>query len=103
MNTKFLYIFFLLSAQSLLAQVTFKATVSKTQLGLNERLRIEYSIDKQGGDDFTPPNFNEEESGVPKFYTKKNYSGRVKLRVNGETFWVEIPSFEKREAAYLPL
>jgi hypothetical protein len=44
--------------QNVLAQVTFKTTVSKTQLGLNERLRIEFSIDKQGGDDFTPPNFN---------------------------------------------
>ena len=47
----------LISAQGILAQVTFKAAVSKTELGLNERLRIEFSIDKQGGDDFTPPDF----------------------------------------------
>lgn len=40
-----------------LAQVTFKASVSKSELGLNERLRIEFSIDRQGGDDFTPPDF----------------------------------------------
>jgi len=44
--------------QNVLAQVTFKTVVSKTDLGLNERLRIEFSIDKQGADDFTPPNFN---------------------------------------------
>ncbi len=48
----------LLFTQVVLAQVTFKTTVSKTELGLNERLRIEFSIDKQGGDDFTPPDFN---------------------------------------------
>ena len=49
-----LFVFALQTAQS---QVTFKTTVSKEQLGLNERLRIEFSIDKQGGDDFTPPDF----------------------------------------------
>jgi hypothetical protein len=27
-------------------------------LGVNQRLRVEFSIDKQGGDNFTPPNFN---------------------------------------------
>ncbi|MCF6224016.1 MAG: BatD family protein [Flavobacteriaceae bacterium] len=48
----------LFSAHSIIAQVTFKTTVSKTTLGLNERLRIEFSIDRQGADDFTPPNFN---------------------------------------------
>jgi len=47
----------LISIQSVAAQVTFKTAVSKTELGLNERLRIEFSIDKQGGDDFTPPDF----------------------------------------------
>lgn len=51
-------ILFLFTVQNVLAQVTFKTTVSKTQLGLNERLRIEFSINKQGADDFTPPNFN---------------------------------------------
>lgn len=45
-------------AQGVIAQVTFKTAVSKSELGLNERLRIEFSIDKQGADDFTPPNFN---------------------------------------------
>ncbi|VAV82702.1 Aerotolerance protein BatD, partial [hydrothermal vent metagenome] len=59
MRVKSLYILILLlSANSLLAQVTFKTAVSKTTLGLNERLRIEFSIDRQGADDFTPPNFN---------------------------------------------
>jgi uncharacterized cupredoxin-like copper-binding protein len=48
----------LIAGQQLLAQdVSFKASVSKNRLGLNERLRITYSLDKQGGDDFTPSNF----------------------------------------------
>src|SRR5210317_1475374 len=43
--------------QTAVSQVTFKTAVSKSELGLNERLRIEFSIDKQGADDFTPPDF----------------------------------------------
>ncbi len=59
MKRKYFYIFILLfTVQNVLAQVSFKTAVSKNQLGLNERLRIEFSMDKQGGDDFTPPNFN---------------------------------------------
>lgn len=46
----------ILSVQNLISQ-NFKATVSKSKLGINERLRITYSIDKQGTDDFTPPKF----------------------------------------------
>jgi len=58
MKRKYLSILvLLLSVQSVVAQVTFKTAVSKTELGLNERLRIEFSIDRQGGDDFTPPDF----------------------------------------------
>ena len=58
MKSIYLSISIILFTQAVLAQVTFKTTVSKTELGLNERLRIEFSINKQGGDDFTPPNFN---------------------------------------------
>lgn len=59
MNSRYLYILLIFFvSQMAFAQVTFKTSVSKTQLGLNERLRIEFSINKQGADDFTPPNFN---------------------------------------------
>ena len=59
MKRKYFYIFILLlTVQNTLAQVTFKTAVSKNHLGLNERFRIEFSMDKQGGDDFTPPSFN---------------------------------------------
>ncbi len=47
-------------SQSMLAQETsFKAEVSKDRLGLNERLRITFTINKQGGDNFTPPDFQD--------------------------------------------
>jgi len=41
---------------SLLAQVKFEANVSKNTLGLNERVRIEFSMNEDG-DNFVPPNF----------------------------------------------
>ena len=51
------YIFLLLiSVQGLLAQVQFEAKVSKQTLGLNERLRVDFSMNDDG-DNFTPPSF----------------------------------------------
>ncbi len=46
----------LLSFQSLLAQVQFEAKVSKTTLGLNERLRIDFVMNMDG-DNFNQPSF----------------------------------------------
>ncbi|PID69334.1 MAG: BatD protein [Flavobacteriales bacterium] len=44
--------------QIMLAQdLSFKTSVSKDRLGVNERLRITFTINKQGGDNFTPPDF----------------------------------------------
>jgi len=40
------------------AQVRFETKVSKHKLGVNQRFRIEFSINKQGADDFTPPSFS---------------------------------------------
>lgn len=37
------------------AQLT--ARVSKNKLGVNQRLRVEFAINKHGADDFSPPNF----------------------------------------------
>jgi hypothetical protein len=45
------------ASQMLFAQVEFKTSVSKTNLGLNQRFRIEFSVDKQGADNFKPPSF----------------------------------------------
>lgn len=40
-------------------QAELSVTISKNKLGLNERLRVEFSINKQGGDNFTPPKFKD--------------------------------------------
>ena len=40
-------------------QAELSVSISKNTLGLNERLRIEFSINKQGGDNFKPPKFKE--------------------------------------------
>ncbi len=49
----FSFITFLVNAQD----ATLTAKVSKNKLGVNQRLRIEFAINKQGGDNFKPPNF----------------------------------------------
>ena len=59
MKNKSIYILLFLSfiTQSIFAQAVFKTSVSKNKLGVNERFRIVFSVDKQGADNFTPPNF----------------------------------------------
>lgn len=43
---------------SLLAQeAKLTVSVSKNKLGINQRLRVEFAINKQGADNFRPPNF----------------------------------------------
>lgn len=39
------------------AQIKFEAKVSKTKLGINERLRVNFEMNKDG-DNFNPPDFN---------------------------------------------
>lgn len=53
---KFIFLL-LISFQGLVAQVQFEAKVSKTTLGINERLRIDFSMNADG-DNFTPPDFD---------------------------------------------
>ncbi|KGO91787.1 BatD family protein [Flavobacterium subsaxonicum] len=53
---KYILLILLLSLQGLYAQVEFKATPSKTKLGINEKLRVEFSMN-QDGDNFSPPAF----------------------------------------------
>jgi len=53
---RIIVILVLFITNSLLAQVKFEANVSKNTLGLNERVRIEFSMNEDG-DNFVPPNF----------------------------------------------
>jgi hypothetical protein len=57
-KNKATYIFLFLSfiAQFIFAQAEFKTSVSKNKLGVNESVRVVFSINKQGADNFSPPN-----------------------------------------------
>ena len=48
----------LLSLTVVAQETTLTAKVSKNKLGINQRLKIEFSINKQGGDNFSPPQFS---------------------------------------------
>lgn len=52
----FLATFLLLLVSKLGAQVTFQTKVSKNRLGINERLKVSFEMNKNG-DNFTPPKF----------------------------------------------
>jgi hypothetical protein len=74
---KILILFLAISSFVLSAQVNFEATVSKSKLALNERLRIDFVMN-QNGDNFSPPEFdNFQIIGGPNQSIKTSY-------VNGE-------------------
>ena len=77
MVKKILILFLTISSFVLSAQVNFEATVSKSKLALNERLRIDFVMN-QNGDNFSPPEFeNFQIIGGPNQSIKTSY-------VNGE-------------------
>jgi hypothetical protein len=49
---------FLISTSFVAAQVKFEAKVSKTKLGINERLRVDFEMNTDG-DNFNPPSFSD--------------------------------------------
>ena len=59
-------------------------TVSKNKLGLNQRLRVEFSIDKQGGDNFTPPPFQNFRvvGGPSKLVSQSNFNGKSSYKLS---------------------
>lgn len=48
---------FLISSLAIAQEAELSATVSKNKLGVNQRLRVQYTFNKQGGDNFQAPNF----------------------------------------------
>ena len=79
---------FILALNSLFlsAQVKFDASVSKTKLGLNERLRVDFVMN-QNGDNFSPPDFeNFQIIGGPNQSIKTSY-------VNGERSFSKTYSY----------
>ena len=76
----------ILNSSLIIAQVNFEATLSKKKLGLNERLRIDFVMNKNG-DNFTPPNFeNFQIIGGPNQSIKTSY-------LNGEQSFSKTFSF----------
>ncbi len=55
---KSMLLFLLLTTQTLFAQVEFITKVNKNQLGINECFRVEFSMNKEGGN-FIPPSFED--------------------------------------------
>ncbi len=55
-RNKFIHIIIFLISFSAFSQVNFSTKLSKNQLGLNERVKVEFSVDKDG-DNFIPPTF----------------------------------------------
>lgn len=109
MKFKLFYFLIFLSSYAV-AQVSFEAKPSKTQLGINERLRIDFTMNEDG-DNFTPPSFenfkvvggpsqsinNSWINGVRSF--SKSYSyflsptkrgeftiGQSRIEINGKTY-----------------
>jgi hypothetical protein len=57
MRSKWIFIvFFTLWVSPLFSQIKFEARVSKTKLGVNERLRVDFEMNEDG-DNFQPPSF----------------------------------------------
>ena len=57
MKNKFQIILVLLFCTLSWSQVKFEAEVSKNKLGVNENLRVDFKMNKDG-DNFSPPSFN---------------------------------------------
>ncbi len=53
-----IFVIYLLLSQITFAQLEFTATTSNTKIGLNQRLRIEFTMDKQGADNFKLPDMS---------------------------------------------
>jgi hypothetical protein len=61
MKIKFYITLFIsfLSLTLVAQEAELKVKISKNKLGLNQRLKIDFSINKQGADNFTPPKFRD--------------------------------------------
>jgi len=56
MKKAYIIVLLLFASQLTFAQITFETKVSKNKLGVNERLRVDFEMNKDG-DNFNPPDF----------------------------------------------
>jgi len=54
----YIVVFLLFISQFTFAQIDFTTSVSKNKLGINQRFKIEFSVNKQGADNFQAPSFS---------------------------------------------
>ena len=126
MRSKILFIVCIFFSCLLSAQVNFRATLSKNSLGINERVRIDFIMDKDG-DNFIPPefenfrvvgpsqsiqNFNVNgKRSYTKTYTyflspieKGNFKiGQASVEVDGEIYKTLILNVEVTSAVEIPV
>ena len=74
---KHILFFIILSTSMASAQVSFEAKVSKSKLGINERLRIDFVMNKDG-DNFNPPSFESFSVIGPNQSISNSYSNGVR-------------------------
>jgi len=123
---RFLLFLFVVFAVAANAQVTFETNVSKNKLGINERLRVEFKLNKEG-DNFTPPSFegfrvvggpnqfvsNKFVNGKRTFSRSFSYVlsplekgnltiGQAQIEVDGETYKTTPVNIEVTEAVEQP-
>ncbi|MDV7186420.1 BatD family protein [Lutibacter sp. TH_r2] len=53
----YILVFLMFASQFAIAQIEFKTEVSKNKLGVNQRFRVEFKVNKQGADNFKAPAF----------------------------------------------
>ena len=123
----FIYVlFFMLTCSFVNAQVKFETKVSKRRLGLNERLRVDFEMNKDG-DNFNPPDFRGfrvvggPNQAISNSYIngKRSYSktysyflspqsrgrfsiGQATIEINGETYKTTPISVEVTAAVARP-
>ena len=127
MRSKILFIVCIFFSCLLSAQVNFRATLSKNSLGINERVRIDFIMDKDG-DNFIPPEFENfrvvagpsqsiknswvnGKRSYSKTYTyflspieKGNFKiGQASVEVDGEIFKTLILNVEVTSAVEIPV
>lgn len=56
-NKFFILGILIFATQAMVAQIEFTASVSKNKLGVNQRFKIQFTVNKQGADNFEAPSF----------------------------------------------
>jgi hypothetical protein len=74
---QFIFLWVLLLSFSAFAQVSFTAEASRSKLGINERLKVEFTVNANG-DNFRPPSFTGLQliGGPNQFYSQNYVNGK---------------------------